>query len=106
MTIAQNRREGAGAPHYCKLQQRRNIDTISLKVSQTSPTGETFKLDVPIEAYGQAAEPARGLSPDDAVRDEGRVKWQRDVTKEGTKKSDLAVLTRAGRVMYAAEVPV
>jgi hypothetical protein len=37
---------------------------------------------------------------------EGRVKWQRDVTEEGTKKSGLAVLARAGRVMYAAEVPV
>jgi|SoiMetStandDraft_2_1073263.scaffolds.fasta_scaffold128623_3 hypothetical protein len=99
-------REGAVAPQYCKLQQRWNIDKISLKVPQTSPTGQTFKLYVPIEAYGQAAEQARDLSPDDAVLVEGRLTWQSDVTKDGTKKSGLAVLARAVRVMQAAEVSV
>lgn len=78
----------------------------SLKVTETNPaTGVSFKTYVSMEAYGSVAAVARDLSVDDACLVEGKLKFQTYTAKTGEKKSGLAILARAIRVLQPAEVP-
>lgn len=79
--------------------------SFSVKVHESRASGDVFTLWVPIECYGQAAEQAQDLSAGDAVLIAGKLKWSVFVTKDGTKKSSLAVLARLVKVLQPVEVP-
>jgi single-stranded DNA-binding protein len=76
----------------------------TLRLTEAGPAGQEFKLFVPIEAYGQAAELAGDLNAGDAVLVAGKLKWTSYTAKDGTKKSTLAVMARIVKHLAPAAV--
>ena len=77
----------------------------TLKVSEPGPAGQVFKLFVPVEAYSQVAEQAGELNAGDAVLVAGKLKWTSYTTKDGSKKTSLAVLARLIKVLAPVATP-
>lgn len=73
--------------------------SFSVKVSESRSLGETFKLFVPVEAYGTVADQTQDLSAGDSMLVAGKLKWSTYTTKSGEKKSSLAVLARLVKVL-------
>ena len=65
-----------------------------LRLTEAGPAGQEFKLYIPVEAYGQAAEQAGELSAGAAVLVAGKLKWTSWTAKDGTKCTSLCVLAR------------
>jgi Single-strand binding protein family len=80
--------------------------SFTLRLTEAGPAGQEFKLFVPIEAYGQAGELAGELSAGDAVLVAGKLKWTSYTTKDGAKKSTLAVMARHVKRLTPAAVEV
>jgi single-stranded DNA-binding protein len=74
----------------------------TLRLEEPGPAGQVFKLYVPIEAYSQVAAAAGDLNAGDAVLVAGKLKWTSWTAKDGTKRSNLAVLARLVKVLAAA----
>jgi single-stranded DNA-binding protein len=66
-----------------------------LRLIEMGPADQAFRLFTPVEAYGHAGEVAGELNAGDGVLVAGKLKWQSDTAKDGSKKSSLAVLAPA-----------
>jgi single-stranded DNA-binding protein len=78
--------------------------SFTVKCLEPGPAGQEFKLYIPIEAYSQVATAAGDLNAGDAVLVAGKLKWTSWTAKDGTKKSNLAVLARLIKVLVPAGV--
>ena len=76
--------------------------SFTLKLIEVGPAGQAFTLFVPVEAYSQVAELAGDLNAGAAVLVAGKLKWTSWTAKDGTKKSNLAVLARLIKVLAPA----
>jgi len=68
--------------------------SLTVRLTEVGPTGQTFTLYVPIEAYSAVADVAGELAAGEAVLVDGKVKWTSYTAKDGTKKTSLCVLAR------------
>jgi single-stranded DNA-binding protein len=81
--------------------------SFTLRLLEVGPAGQAFTLFVPVEAFSQVAELAGDLSAGDAVMVAGKLKWTSYTAKDGSKKSNLAVLARLLKrlVLAPQEIP-
>ena len=66
----------------------------TLRVDEPGPAGQRFKLFVPVEVWGQAAEQAGELAAGEPVLVAGKLKWTSWTDKQGQKRTSLCVLAR------------
>ena len=78
--------------------------SFTLKLIEAGPAGQAFRLFVPVECYGPAALLAGDLSAGAQVVAEGKLKWTSWTAKDGTKKTNLAVLARVVKLLQGVEV--
>ena len=78
--------------------------SFTLRVDEAGPSGQLFRLFVPVEAYGQAGEQAGELHAGAAVLVAGKLKWTACTDKTGQKRTSLCVLARLVRPLAPAHV--
>ena len=78
--------------------------SFTLRVDEAGPSGQLFKLFVPVEAYGQAAEQAGDLTAGAVVLVAGKLKWTSYTDKTGQKRTSLCVLARLLKRLAPAPV--
>ena len=81
------------------------VCSFTLRLTEAGPAGQAFKLYVPVEVYGQAAEQAGELAAGAAVLVAGKLKWTSWTAKDGTKRTSLCVLARLVKRLAPALVP-
>jgi single-stranded DNA-binding protein len=64
----------------------------TLRCEDVGASGSTFKLYVPLEAWGKTAEALGELHAGALVAVQGKLCWRKYVTKAGEEKGTLAVL--------------
>lgn len=79
--------------------------SFTLRVDEPGPSGQLFKLFVPCEAYGSAAEHAGELIAGASVLVAGKLKWTSYTDKRGEKRTTLCVRARLVRSLAPALVP-
>jgi single-stranded DNA-binding protein len=81
--------------------------SFTLRLIEAGPAGQAFTLFVPVEAFSQVAALAGDLSAGDAVLVTGKLKWTSYTAKDGSKKTNLAVLARLIKrlVLASQEIP-
>ena len=87
---------------HCLGDHSIHICQITLQLTEAGPAGQPFTLFVPVEAYRQVAELAGDLSAGAAVLVTGKLKWTSYTAKDGSKKTNLAVLARLIKVLAPA----
>jgi single-stranded DNA-binding protein len=78
----------------------------TLRVEEAGPAGQLFKLFVPVECYGSAADLAGELTTGESVLVAGKLKWTSYTAKDGSKKTSLCVLARLVKRLVSATVEV
>jgi len=76
--------EGAGS----------QMTTATLEVPEPGKDGHTFRLYVPLIAWGKAADALGLLQAEDLVAVQGKLTWRKTTDKHGQEKSTLAVNVR------------
>jgi hypothetical protein len=74
------------------------------KRTEPGPTGQAFRLCVPVESYSPGAEQAGDFSAGDSVLVADKLKFTSWTTTDGMKKTSLAVLARLMKVLTPASV--
>lgn len=86
--------EGSAAPRC----------SATLRCDEVSASGSTFKLYVPLEAWGKTAEALGELHAGALVAIQGKLCWRKHTTKQGEEKGGLAVLLGKVSVVMAQAV--
>lgn len=76
----------------------------TLRCEDLGARGSTFKLYVPLEAWGKTAEALGELHAGALVAIQGRLCWRKYMTKAGEEKGTLTVLVGKVSVLISQEV--
>ena len=78
----------------------------SLRLDEVGAQGTVFKIFVPFDAYGKAAEALGERQVGDVVMLQGKLFWRKYHTKDGTEKSGLALMVQKCTVLVSSQAAV